>query len=126
MRTNFGEIASSHSKTLFCAVDVTIAINTNREIEITIAIGAPTLLSMCQNSYYQIVTLISLFCPFRYKHVPLFYHDICSFFYSGSNTSEILQLYALFHFRSYYKYTSANMNFIVVLIKLFSMGTKTN
>ena len=104
-------------------MNVTLAINTNSAIEITIAIGAPTLLSMCQNSYYQIVTLISLFCPFRWKHVRLFFHDICSFCYSRNNISEILQLYAWLHLNAFYNQTYMNINFIVVLIAILTMGT---
>ena len=52
---------SSRSKTLFSAIDITIAINTNYEIEINNTIHAPTLLSMCQNSYCGIVALITPF-----------------------------------------------------------------
>ena len=38
MRTNFWVIACSRPETLFSAMNITIAINTNREIEISIAI----------------------------------------------------------------------------------------
>ena len=58
-------------------MDITITVNTDREIDIDITIHAPALLSISQNSYYQIVTLTSIFCPFRCKHVRLAYHDIC-------------------------------------------------
>ena len=88
---NFWRILSSHSKTLFCAMDITMTINTDPKIEITIAIYAPALLSISESSCYQIVTLISVFCRFRWKHARLFYHDICSFFYSRSETSIVLQ-----------------------------------
>ena len=74
-------------------MNITIAINADREIEITIGMHARAVLSISQNSYYQIVTFISLFCPFRYKHAPLFYRDICLYFYSRRNTFEIIQLY---------------------------------
>ena len=81
---NFWKIMFSHSKTLFSAMHVTMAISINYEIEITMTIHAPALLSISENSCYQIVTFISLFCPFHCKHVPLFDHDIGSFFYSRS------------------------------------------
>ena len=42
-------------------MDIIIAINTNREIKITIAIHTAALLSISQNSYYQIVTFITPF-----------------------------------------------------------------
>ena len=50
---------------LFSAIDIPVAINTNYEIEINITIHAPALLSMCQNSYYQMIFIanfISLLC----------------------------------------------------------------
>ena len=103
-------------------MNITIAINTNREIGITIAIHVPAFLSIFQNSYYHIVTLISLFCPCRCNHVRLFCHDICTFFYSRSKTSEILQLYPCLHLNAYYNQTYTNINFIVVLIKIHTMG----
>ena len=96
---NFRVLASSHSGAVLSAMDITITVNTAREIDINITIHGSALLSISQNSYYQTVTLISLFCPFHCKHVPLFYHDNCSFFYSCSNTSEIQQPYACLHFR---------------------------
>ena len=110
-------------------MNVTMAISINCEIEVNIRIHAPALLSVCQNSYYEmifIVDFISLFYRYHCRYVRLFYHDICSFYYSRSNTSEILQLYTCLHFSSYYKYTSTNMNFIVVLIKIPTMGRTTN
>ena len=73
--TNFRVIASSRSKPLFSAIDITIAINTNYEIEINNTIHAPTLLSVCQNSYYQmifIVNFISLFYRYHRRYVRLF------------------------------------------------------
>ena len=106
--TNFLVIASSHSETLLSAMDITIAVNTDREIDINITIHVPGLLSSCQNSYYQIIfifTLILLFCVCCCKYVGLFEYDICSFFYSRRNTSKILQLCTYLHFSSYYKYT---------------------
>ena len=45
-------------------MNVTMAINTNREIETTIAIYAPVLLCISESSCYEIVTLILVFCPF--------------------------------------------------------------
>ena len=59
--TNFRVLASSHSETLSSAMNITIAINADREIEITIGMHARALLCISQNGYYQIVTLISLF-----------------------------------------------------------------
>ena len=105
MGTNFWEIASSHSETLFSAMNVTMEININCEIEINIIIHAPTLLSVCQSTYYEmicIVSFISLFYHYHRRYVCLFYHDICSFFYSGNNISEILQLYAWLYLNAYY------------------------
>ena len=81
-------------------MDKTITVNTDREIDINITIHAPALLSISQNSYCQIVILISLFYPFRYKQVPRFCHQICPFFYSCSNTSEIQPSYACLQLRS--------------------------
>ena len=98
--TNFRVLASSHSGAVLSGRDITVTVNTDREIDINITTHAPALLSISQNSYYQIVALISLFYPFRCKHVPRFCHQICPFFYSRSNTSEILQLYAWLHFHS--------------------------
>ena len=118
--SNFWEMASSRSKTLFSAMNVTMVIDINCEIVITITIHGLALLSIFQNSYYQIVTLISLFCLFHCKRVPHFFHEICPFFYCCSNTSEILELCSCLHFSSYYKYTYTNMKFIVVLIEIFA------
>ena len=61
IETNFQVITSSHSETLFFAMEIIIAINTNREIKISIAIHTAALLSISQNSYYQIVTFITPF-----------------------------------------------------------------
>ena len=71
IETNFLVIASSESETLLCGMDITIAVNTDGEIDINITIHAPVLLSISQNSYYQIVALISVFCRFRCKHARL-------------------------------------------------------
>ena len=97
---NFRVLAFSHSGAVLSGMDITITVNTDREIDINITIHAPTLLSISQNSHSQIVTFISLFCPFRYKHVRRFYHDICLYFYSRRNTSEIQLSCACLHFRS--------------------------
>ena len=120
IETKFYEIASSDSKTLFYVMNVTMAININREIQITVTIFIHALVSVCRNTYYSIVTLISLFCLFHCKRVPHFFHEICPFFYCCSNTSEIPELCSCLHFSSYYKYTSTNMKFIVVLIGIFA------
>ena len=120
IETKFYEIASSDSKTLFSVMNVTMIININREIQITVTIFTLALVSVCRNTYYSIITLISLFCLFRCNHVPRFFHQICPFFYSCSNTSEILELCSCLHFSSYYKYTSTNMKYIVVLIGIFT------
>ena len=72
---NFWRIVSSHSKTLFSAMNLTTAINTNCEIEINIIIHTPALLSICQNSYYKVIfiaKLISLLCRFHRRYVRLF------------------------------------------------------
>ena len=53
--------------TLFSAMDITIAINANCEIEINITIHAPTLLSVCQNSYYQMI-FIANFMSLLYRY----------------------------------------------------------
>ena len=98
--TNFRVLASSQSGAVLSGMDIPITVNTDREIDIDITIHAPTQLSISQNSYCQIVTLISLFYPFRCKHVPRFCHQICPFFYSCSNTSEIQQSYACLQLRS--------------------------
>ena len=98
--TNFRVLASSHSGTVLSAMDITITVHTDGEIDINITIHAPALLSIFQNIYYQSVTLISVFCPFHCKHVRLVYHDICWFFYSRSNTSEIQLSCACLHLRS--------------------------
>ena len=79
---NFRVVAFSHSGAVLSAMDITITVNTDREIDINITIHAPALLSISQNGYCQIVTLISLFYPFRCQHVPRFCHQICPFFYS--------------------------------------------
>ena len=42
-------------------MNVTMAINTNCEIEIDITMHTLTLLSMCQNNYYSITTFITPF-----------------------------------------------------------------
>ena len=60
IETNFLVIASSLSETLLSAMDTTVAINTNREIEIS-KLHTLALLSMCQNTHYGIVTLITPF-----------------------------------------------------------------
>ena len=44
---------------LFSAIHISVAINTNCEIEINITIHAPALLSMCQNSYYYIIFIVN-------------------------------------------------------------------
>ena len=121
---NFWRIVSSHSKTLFPAMNLTTAINTNCEIEINITIHTPALLSICQHGYYQVIFIakfISLLCRFHRRYVHLFYHDICSFFYSHSNTSEILQLYTCLHLNAYYNQIYTNINFMVVLIKILTI-----
>ena len=50
--------------TLFYAMHITVAINSNCEIEINITIHTLALLSMCQNSYYSIITFIIPFGSF--------------------------------------------------------------
>ena len=47
--------------TLFSAMDITLAINSNCEIEINITIHTLALFSMCENNYYSIVTFITAF-----------------------------------------------------------------
>ena len=47
--------------TRFSTMDITVAINSNCEIEINITIHTLALLSMNQNTYYSIVTFIRLF-----------------------------------------------------------------
>ena len=47
--------------TLFSTMDITVAINSNCEIEINITIHTLALLSMNQNTYYSIVTLTTPF-----------------------------------------------------------------
>ena len=71
---NFWKTMSSHSKTLFSAMNVTMAISTNCEIEINISIHIPALLSVCQNRYEMIfiVKFISLFCGYHCRYVRLF------------------------------------------------------
>ena len=79
---NFRVLASSHSGAVLSAMDITITVNTDREIDINITIHAPALLNISQNSYYQSVTFISLFCPFHCNHVRCFLHPIWSAFYN--------------------------------------------
>ena len=72
--TNFQVVAFSLSEMLLSAMYITVAINSDCEIEINITICAATLLNMCQNSYCQmnfIANFISLFCRChcRYLHV---------------------------------------------------------
>ena len=57
----FKETVASCTMTSFSAMDITVAINSNCEIEINITIHTLALLSMCQNNYYSIVTLITPF-----------------------------------------------------------------
>ena len=74
-------------------MNVTMAINIKCEIEINSVIHVPALLSMCQNSYYQMIfiaTFISFLYRYHRRYVRLFYHDICFYFYRPSSTSEIL------------------------------------
>ena len=47
--------------TLFSAMDITVAINSNFEIEMNNAIHTLALLSMSQNSYYSVITFITPF-----------------------------------------------------------------
>ena len=47
--------------TLFSAMDITLAINSNCEIERNITIHTLALLSMCQNNCYSIITFITSF-----------------------------------------------------------------
>ena len=47
--------------TLFFSMDITVAINSDCEIEINITIHTLALLSMYQNNYYNIITFITLF-----------------------------------------------------------------
>ena len=70
---NFWRIVSSRSKTLFSAMNVTMAISINCEIEINISIHVPALLSACQNSYeiIFIVNFISLFYRYHRGYVRL-------------------------------------------------------
>ena len=56
----FAETVASCAMTLFSAIDITVAINSNCEIEINITIHTLALLSMNQNTYYSIVTFIRL------------------------------------------------------------------
>ena len=91
IRRTFNEIPSSHAMILFSAMDITMAANTNREIEINLTIHTLALLCICQNTNYTIVTLISLFCPCRCNHVRRFSHQICSALDNRRNTSEVLQ-----------------------------------
>ena len=72
--TNFQVITSSLSEMLLSAMDITVAINSDCEIEINITICGPTLLNMCQNSYCQmnfIANFMSLLCRChcRYLHL---------------------------------------------------------
>ena len=87
----FKETVSSCAMTLFSAMDITVAINTNCEIEINITIHTLALLSMCQNTYYGIVTLIT---PFVFSLATLFVVS-CTLFGQPSiivaNTSIVLQ-----------------------------------
>ena len=60
---------------LFFAIGINITINTNCEIEINITIHAPVLLTMCENSYYQIILIANfmpLFCRYHRGYVRLF------------------------------------------------------
>ena len=122
-------IVSSHSEMLLSAMDITVAINSDCEIEINITIHVPALLSVCRNNYYEmilIVNFISLFYRCHRRYVRLFYHDICLYFYRRSNTSVILQLYACVYMNAYYNCTHRNMDYIVVFIKIVTMRITTN
>ena len=121
---NFWRIVSSHSKTLFSAMNVTVTISIICEIEKNITIHAPALLSVCQSSYYEMIfifILILLFLVCCCNYVGLFEYDICSCFYSRNNISEILQLYAWLHLNAYHNYTYTNIDFIVECIEMFAM-----
>ena len=107
----------------------TMAISVNCEIEINITIHVPARQSVCRNNYDEMIiiaTFISLFYRYHRRYVRLFYHDICSFFYSRSNTSVILQLYACLYLNAYYHCAHRNMDFIVVFIKIVTMRTTMN
>ena len=112
--------------TLFSLMDITVAINSNCEIEINITIHTLALLIMCQNSYYQIVTLIT---PFGSSIATMFVVS-CILFVEVSiiaaNTSIVLQLYPCCHLNAYYNYTYTNINFIVVLILILTVETTTD
>ena len=63
------------NKRCFSAMNVTMPINTNCEIEINVTIRAPTLFSVCQSSYYGmifVVNFISLFGGYHRDYVRLF------------------------------------------------------
>ena len=77
--------------TLFSAMNITMAINTHCEIEISIATHTVTLLRMCENTYYEIATLISLFCLCFCNHVRRCFYRICVAFYNHRNTFNVLQ-----------------------------------
>ena len=47
--------------TPFSVMNITVAINSNCQIEINITIHTLALLSMCQNNYYSIITFITSF-----------------------------------------------------------------
>ena len=59
--TNFWVIVSSSSMILCFAMSIAMAIDINCQIERSITIHTLTLLCICQNSYYQIVVLITPF-----------------------------------------------------------------
>ena len=106
-----------------------MVISINCEIEINITVHVAALLSVCQNSYYEmsfIATFISLFYRFHRRYVRLFYHDICLYLYRHSNTFVILQLYACVYLNAYYNCAHRNMDFIVVFIKIVTMRITTN
>ena len=82
-----------------------MAISINCEIEINITVHLAALLSVCQNSYYEMIfiaTFISLLSPYHHRYVRLFYHDICLYFYTHSNISVIVHLYACVYLNAYY------------------------
>ena len=81
IETNFLVIASSLSETLLSAMDITIAINTNREIKIsTYTCTAQRVLEYSLWYCHFDHTIWILNC----NHVRCFLHPICSAFYNHS------------------------------------------
>ena len=88
---------------MFSAVETTIAINTNRQIERNITIHTLVLLSICPNTHSSIVTLISLFCPAVATMFILSFILFVWLSMISANTSEVPQQYISIYFNDILK-----------------------